>query len=50
MVRATRRIDPTLLALNERGARNGHVPITGILSAIAVAAAVLHDADASPGS
>ena len=45
VVRATRRIDPTLLDLNERGARNGHVPITGILSAIAVAAAVLHDAD-----
>src|SRR5262249_11746443 len=37
--------DPELLALNARGARNGHVPITGILSAIAVAAAVLHGAD-----
>lgn len=45
VVRATRRIDPTLLELNERGARNGHVPVTGILSAIAVAAAVLHGAD-----
>jgi hypothetical protein len=44
-VRATRRIDPRLLELNARGAINGHVPITGVLSAIAVAAAVLHDAD-----
>jgi hypothetical protein len=45
VVRATRRIDPLLLELNTRGARNGHVPITGILSAIAVASAVLHGAD-----
>jgi UDP-N-acetyl-alpha-D-muramoyl-L-alanyl-L-glutamate epimerase len=45
VVRATRRIDPALLELNTRGARNGHVPITGILSAIAVASAVLHGAD-----
>ena len=45
VVRATRRIDPALLELNGRGARNGHVPITGILSAIAVASAVLHGAD-----
>jgi hypothetical protein len=45
VVRATRRIDPLLLELNERGARNGHVPVTGILSAIAIAAAVLHGAD-----
>lgn len=45
VVRATRRIDPALLELNRRGARNGHVPITGILSAIAVASAVLHGSD-----
>jgi hypothetical protein len=45
VVRATRVIDPLLLELNDRGARNGHVPVTGILSAIAVAAAVLHGAD-----
>jgi hypothetical protein len=44
VVRATRRIDPLLLELNALGARNGHVPITGILSAIAVAAATLHGA------
>jgi hypothetical protein len=34
-----------LLELNDRGARNGHVPVTGILSAIAVAAAALHGAN-----
>jgi hypothetical protein len=45
VVRATRKIDPALLELNTRGARNGHVPITGILSAIAVASAVIHGAD-----
>jgi len=36
-----RRLDPGLLKLNEAGALNGHVPITGILSAIVVACAVL---------
>ncbi|HEX7094315.1 MAG TPA: hypothetical protein VF183_00430 [Acidimicrobiales bacterium] len=45
VVRASRQIDRTLLELNERGARNGHVPITGLLSAIAVAAAVVDGAD-----
>jgi UDP-N-acetyl-alpha-D-muramoyl-L-alanyl-L-glutamate epimerase len=45
VVRARRHIDPLLLELNNRGARNGHVPITGILSAIAVAAAALHGAN-----
>jgi hypothetical protein len=45
VVRATRRIDQLLLELNKLGARNGHVPITGILSAIAVASAVLFGAD-----
>jgi UDP-N-acetyl-alpha-D-muramoyl-L-alanyl-L-glutamate epimerase len=44
VVRALRRIDPALLDLNAQGAYNGHVPVTGILSAIAVAAAVLHGA------
>jgi hypothetical protein len=33
-----RRLDPGLLALNAAGARNGHVPITAIVSLIAVAA------------
>ncbi len=40
-IRVYRRLDPTLLKLNEQGALNGHVPITGILSAIALACGVL---------
>jgi hypothetical protein len=44
-IRVERRLDPLLLALNRAGARNGHVPITGILSAIALAAAVLYGCD-----
>ena len=39
--RVHRRLDPALFKLNEQGALNGHVPITGILSAIATACAVL---------
>ncbi len=31
-----RRLDPALFALNARGAYNGHVPITSIISAVAV--------------
>jgi hypothetical protein len=41
-----RRLDPRLFELNAQGAFNGHVPITGILSAIALAAAVLRGFDA----
>jgi hypothetical protein len=40
-IRVYRRLDASLLQLNEEGALNGHVPITGILSAIALAAAVM---------
>jgi hypothetical protein len=40
-VRVRRRFDERLFALNRAGALNGHVPITGILSAIALAAAIL---------
>ncbi len=40
-IRVHRRLDPALFKLNEQGALNGHVPITGILSAIATACAVL---------
>ena len=40
-VRVRRRLDERLFALNREGAFNGHVPITGILSAIALAAAIL---------
>jgi hypothetical protein len=46
IVRAGREIDPQLLRSRELGFRNGHVPVTGILSAIAVMAAVLDGRDA----
>jgi hypothetical protein len=52
VVRADRRLDEqVLLSQAERQARgldffNGHVPVTGILSAVAVLAAVLNDRDA----
>jgi UDP-N-acetyl-alpha-D-muramoyl-L-alanyl-L-glutamate epimerase len=45
VVRAEREIDPQLLRSTEFGFLNGHVPVTGILSAIAVLAAVLDDRD-----
>jgi UDP-N-acetyl-alpha-D-muramoyl-L-alanyl-L-glutamate epimerase len=40
LVTVTRTIDPALLALNARGALNGHVPITAIVTACAAVAAV----------
>jgi UDP-N-acetyl-alpha-D-muramoyl-L-alanyl-L-glutamate epimerase len=46
VVRAEREIDPQLLHSAESGFFNGHVPVTGILSAIAVLAAVLDGRDA----
>ena len=46
IVRAEREIDPLLLRSRELGFLNGHVPITGILSAIALLAAVLDGRDA----
>ncbi len=46
VVRAEREIDPQLLRSAELGFLNGHVPVTGILSAIAVLAAALEDRDA----
>src|SRR5579859_1194902 len=46
VVRAEREIDPQLLRSAELGFLNGHVPVTGILSAIAVLAAALSDRDA----
>jgi UDP-N-acetyl-alpha-D-muramoyl-L-alanyl-L-glutamate epimerase len=45
VVRAGREIDPQLLRSGELGFRNGHVPVTGVISAIAVLAAVLDDRD-----
>jgi UDP-N-acetyl-alpha-D-muramoyl-L-alanyl-L-glutamate epimerase len=46
IVRAGREIDPQLFRSRELGWLNGHVPVTGILSAIAVLAAVLDGRDA----
>jgi hypothetical protein len=46
VVRAGREIDPQLLRSAELGFLNGHVPVTGIISAIAVLAAVLNGRDA----
>ncbi len=46
IVRAEREIDPQLLRSAELGFLNGHVPVTGILSAIAVLAAALEDRNA----
>jgi UDP-N-acetyl-alpha-D-muramoyl-L-alanyl-L-glutamate epimerase len=46
IVRAGREIDAQLLRSAEFGFLNGHVPVTGILSAIAILAAVLSDRDA----
>ncbi len=43
VVRAGREIDPQLLRSADLGFRNGHVPVTGIISAIAVLAAALDD-------
>ena len=40
-IRVHRRLDGALLKLNAAGALNGHVPVTGILSAIALACAVM---------
>jgi hypothetical protein len=45
-IRVQRRLDRRLLEFNQAGALNGHVPITGILSAIALACAVLAGFDA----
>ncbi|MFL6139127.1 MAG: endonuclease domain-containing protein [Frankiaceae bacterium] len=46
IVRAERELDEKVLRSRELGFLNGHVPVTGILSAIAVATAVLHGRDA----
>ena len=45
-IRVHRRLDSGLFKLNEAGALNGHVPITGILSAVALAGAVMAGCDA----
>ncbi|MGA2320499.1 MAG: endonuclease domain-containing protein [Solirubrobacteraceae bacterium] len=43
---AERRLDPGLVALNGSGALNGHVPITAIVSCVALLTAALHGFDA----
>lgn len=46
IVRAERTLDPQILRSTELGFRNGHVPVTGIISALAVMAAALTGRDA----
>jgi hypothetical protein len=43
---AQRRLDPALAALNRAGAINGHVPVTAIVSCVALLTAQLHGLDA----
>lgn len=43
---ARRRLDPGLRALNEAGAINGHIPITAIVSCVALLTAALNGFDA----
>ncbi len=45
-VSVTRVLDPLLLELNRRGALNGHVPVTAVVSCLAVIAALVHGAGA----
>ncbi len=45
-LQATRKIDPLLLELNQRGALNGHVPITAIVASAALLTAALNGFDA----
>ena len=45
-LKVTRTLDANLFALNDAGAYNGHVPITAIVSFIAIAAAFVHGFDA----
>lgn len=45
LARMRRQIDPLLLDLNDRGALNGHVPVTAIVSLIAVAGGYVHGYD-----
>lgn len=42
-IEVVRKISPNLKALNESGALNGHVPVTGIIAFILMLAAVVYD-------
>ena len=46
VLRADRVLDPQILRSRELGLRNGHVPVTAIVSSIALLTAVLHGRDA----
>jgi len=46
VLRAERELDPRILRSRQLGFLNGHVPVTGMLSAVAVLAALLHGRDA----
>jgi hypothetical protein len=46
MLHVERRISPELFALNAAGALNGHVPITAIVSCVALVSALLEGCDA----
>lgn len=46
LLHVDRAIDPALFALNSAGALNGHVPITAIVTCVALVTALLHDCDA----
>lgn len=46
VLRAERELDPRILRSRQLGYLNGHVPVTGMISAIAVLAALLHGRDA----
>ncbi|MGE3624004.1 MAG: endonuclease domain-containing protein [Bdellovibrionales bacterium] len=45
VLHVSRQLSPELAAANKAGAYNGHIPITAILSSIAIAAAILHGFD-----
>jgi hypothetical protein len=45
LARIRRTLDPLLLDLNERGALNGHVPVTAIISLLSVAGGYLYGYD-----
>lgn len=44
-IHITRKLDPALFELNDKGAMNGHVPITGILSFIMACGSILYGYD-----
>lgn len=46
ILRANQELDPQILRSDELGFRNGHVPVTGVLSAVALLTAVVHGRDA----